>query len=326
MKNPGAANFKSPNKAAITSSELLEHLRLFDDGELKAEWYEFNSDPTMKCIGNLFSEYYALRGEALEGVIQIFNLFYLREADLGKALCKAQESGMADMSDDDIEHLKAPVYLGFSDLAWHKTYCKVAEKFFIAAKKEGMLYLDNDFRKNSYTHPLYLMMYGKNRLKCIQAKYQFYQNTPSPIISQEILDRATQNHIKLNNYVIMEKLQEVVDEKYCLAPKEEKNHRYLFDSLELTISDKENGFVGFRHPVNGKKHYNYIEEEVPNEYLYRAILSEFGYDTEKTKEQTTWLGRKHFYEYGNKEQSVVDCILDELQQIHNRFSKNGLAL
>ncbi len=53
MKNPGAANFINSNHSAINSRELLEQLKTFDDGELKAEWYEFNSDPTMKCIFSL---------------------------------------------------------------------------------------------------------------------------------------------------------------------------------------------------------------------------------------------------------------------------------
>ncbi len=186
MKNPGAANFKSLDRSAITTPETLEQLKAFDDGEIKAEWYEFNPDQTMNCIETLFAEYYAAKGQKLEGIIQIFNLFYLREADLGKALDKAQKLGLADVVDYDIEHLKAPVYLGFAGLAWHKDYGKVAEKFFNAAKKLGMAYLKDDFHENTYTHPLYLMRYGKNKPGCLHTRCQFCQNTSTPIIPQEI--------------------------------------------------------------------------------------------------------------------------------------------
>ena len=88
------------------------------------------------------------------------------------------------MVDYDIKHLKAPVYLCFADLAWHKVYGKVVEKFFNTAKELGMQCWNADFTKNTYTPPLYLMMYGKNKPQCILTKYQFYQNTLSPIISQ----------------------------------------------------------------------------------------------------------------------------------------------
>ena len=183
MKNPGAANFKRPNHAAINSPEELKQLSVFDDGELRADWYEFSSGPTMECIGRLFSEYYAAKGELLEGVIQIFNLFYLREANLITALNKVSQLNLANMVDYDVQHLTFPVYLGFADLAWHKTYGVVARKFFNAAKKLGALYLNDDFKKNAFIHPLYLMMYGKNKEKCIRAKYQFFQNTPTPVVS-----------------------------------------------------------------------------------------------------------------------------------------------
>ena len=182
MKNPGTANFKSTNHAAINSAEELEHLRLFDDGELKADWYEFSSDHTMGCIGRLFSEYYAAKGEQLDGIIQIFNLFYLREANLATALSKARQLDFANMVDYDVRHLSFPVYLGFANLARHKKHGVTARKFFDAAKELGASYLNDNFKENAFTHPLYLMMYGKNKEKCIRTKYQFIQNTLTPVL------------------------------------------------------------------------------------------------------------------------------------------------
>lgn len=320
MKNPGAANFKYSNHVAIASSEELEHLRFFDDGEIKADWYEFSSDPTMECIGRLFSEYYATKGEQLEGVIQIFNLFYLREANLATALNKVKQFEIANMVDYDISHLSFPVYLGFADLAWHKTYGNAARKFFDAARKLGALYLNDDFNKNSYTHPLYLMMYGKNKEKCIRTKYQFYQNTLTPIIPQELIDVAIAYTANLDNNVIMQKITAALNERFVLVKGEEKNHRYIFDDLiELTITDKEKGFVGFRHLKTDKSYYNYLKQDAPNECFYRDILSDFGFDTEKSNKNKAWLARKCFKEYGVSEKTVVAHILDELEKLRNRF-------
>ncbi len=176
MKNPGKSNFLHNNHNAITSPDLLTQLNTFDDGVQKADWYEFDADSTMKCIGELFAEYYAARGERLNGVIQIFNLFYLREANLGKALEKIKSANLADMSDYDTAHLIAPVYLGFANLAWHKQHGATAEKFFRAAQALGMTYLNKEFRQNAFTHPLYLMRYGRNKPNCIATRQEFCKN------------------------------------------------------------------------------------------------------------------------------------------------------
>lgn len=321
MKNPGAANFKHSNHTTITSPEELEHLRSFDDGTIKADWYEFSSDPTMECIGRLFSEYYAAKGEQLEGVVQIFNLFYLREANLATALNKVKQLEITNMIDYDISHLSFPVYLGFSDLAWHKTYGVAARKFFDAARKLGASYLNDDFNKNSYTHPLYLMRRGKNKEKCIRAKYQFIQNTLTPIVSQELIDAATASIVKIDNKAIMLKITAALNEQLPLVKGEEKNHRYIFDDLiELTVTNKEQGFVGFRHLKAGKSYYNYITQETPNEYFYRSILSEFGFDTEKSNGNKVWLARKAFKEYGSNEQDVTRNILEELKNLHDHLA------
>lgn len=322
MKNPGAANFKRPDHAAINSPEELKLLSVFDDGEFRADWYEFSSDPTMECIGRLFSEYYAAKGELLEGVIQIFNLFYFREANLITALNKVSQLNLANMVDYDVQHLTFPVYLGFADLAWHKTYGVVARKFFNAAKKLGALYLNDDFKKNAFIHPLYLMMYGKNKEKCIRAKYQFFQNTPTPVVSQKLIDDAAiESIVKINNNAIMMKITTALNEQFPLVKGEERNHRYIFDDIiELTVTDKEQGFVGFRHLKNGKCYYNYTNQDAPNEYLYRDILSDYGFDTEKNIGNNVWLARKAFKEYGSDEQDVTRNILEELKNLRNRFN------
>ena len=98
----------------------------------KDEWYEFGSDTTIDCVGDLFAFYYDLpRRENLNGVIQIFNLFYIKETDLSKALVHSETTNntfrFADeenMTNYDIEHLVPPVYLSFGNLAWHKDIAK----------------------------------------------------------------------------------------------------------------------------------------------------------------------------------------------------------
>lgn len=108
MKNPGSSKFVEPNKCPIEDSGLLEELRKFDDGRtsLSCEWYEFSVDRTMICVINLFKAYYEAHGEQLNGVIQIFNLFNIRDVNLWNAIDKCKDDGLDKLvctTDDDIK-------------------------------------------------------------------------------------------------------------------------------------------------------------------------------------------------------------------------------
>lgn len=170
MKNPGSANFKNLVHKAIDDKDILNHLHTFDNNSAD-DWYEFTADATIYCVGDLFTSYYNLsHREDLNGVIQIFNLFYVKDANLGRALSKDilsdsfRFSNEDDMSTYDIEHLIPPIYLGFGGLAWHPKYKSRARRFFNAAA--GMRYLKDEYEKNSFRHPLYLMKFGKNENEC----------------------------------------------------------------------------------------------------------------------------------------------------------------
>ncbi len=175
MKNPGSAKFLFPDKRSVTDSALLAQLRKFDTADTaKDDWYEFSADSTMACVGSLFAQHHNYAGSPLNGVIQIFNIFYVKEANLGKALAKAEMFRTPErMTDCDLENLKAPVYLGFSGLARHKVYGKVARRFFDKALELGADYLEADFRKNAFTHPQYLMLFGKNRPDSVSLRERF---------------------------------------------------------------------------------------------------------------------------------------------------------
>ncbi len=89
MKNPGSANFKSPEP--IKDEELLSPLMKFDDGQNDDSWYEFKADNTMRCIASMFTECFQWNtSRPLEGVVQIFNLFYIKDVNLHAGLDKLQ--------------------------------------------------------------------------------------------------------------------------------------------------------------------------------------------------------------------------------------------
>lgn len=172
MKNPGSS-FQKGEDSLIEDTNVLDNLRVFDDNEfsMSSPWYEFSEDKTMTYVEELFEAYYRAHQKTLKGIIQIFNLFNIRDADLKKAQ-KAMEisKGNANKNllytvDDDIMHIVPPVYIGWGDL-W-KSHRSNADKIFkkVIEVFNNSSYLYNDIQANKFYHPQFLMNYGKNKIE-----------------------------------------------------------------------------------------------------------------------------------------------------------------
>ena len=177
MKNPGSSKSVEPNMKSIENSGLLEKLRTFDDGRtsLSNEWYEFSVDRTMICVINLFKAYYEAQGKQLNGVIQIFNLFNVRDVNVWKALSKCKDDGLDNLvytADDDIKNIVSPVYIGWGNLWRNPSHKENAQKIFSEVIKKKS-YLVNSIGDNRFFHPQYLLNYGKNRPTCREVLERF---------------------------------------------------------------------------------------------------------------------------------------------------------
>ena len=140
----------------------------------------------MSCITRLFG--------VQSGVIQIFNLFNIREADLSQALHLYDEASpcvyeqqanpppsslisppssiLLSTTEQDISQLKGPVYLGWGPLGSDGRFRQKAQMIFDAVK-DRMNYLNPDFDSNPFFHPLYLMQYGAKKPEVVEVKRQF---------------------------------------------------------------------------------------------------------------------------------------------------------
>ena len=108
----------------------------------------------------------------------MFNLFNVRDADLRKAQDKLIDSlhEKTFTIDEDVQCLKAPVYIGWGNLWKDKLHKLNAEKV-LAACKTLCNYIDtSNIEKNIYYHPQYLMLYGKNKEEVIRHKQYFFEN------------------------------------------------------------------------------------------------------------------------------------------------------
>ena len=173
MKNPGSSKPTCP----IGDSELLSNLRRFDSANNYTGygWYHFSVDNTMGLVRKLIEAYLVAHNKPAEGVIQIFNLFNIRDVDLNKGLEKikaSQGESILMTTDDDINNLVPPIYLGWGNLKNNKLFKGYAEKFFEKVKQDTS-YLAKDYNKNPFYHPQYLLVYGNKREKCKEVYSKF---------------------------------------------------------------------------------------------------------------------------------------------------------
>lgn len=173
MKNPGSSRPTCP----IGDSELLSNLRRFDSANNYTGygWYHFSVDNTMGLVRKLIEAYLVAHNKPVEGIIQIFNLFNIRDVDLNKGLEKikaSQGEPILMTTDDDINNLVPPIYLGWGNLKNNKLFKGYAEKFFEKVKQDTS-YLDKDYNKNPFYHPQYLLVYGNKREKCKEVYSKF---------------------------------------------------------------------------------------------------------------------------------------------------------
>ncbi|MFJ1430780.1 hypothetical protein ACILE2_08265 [Capnocytophaga canimorsus] len=309
MKNPGSAK----SKLVVSDEKILEQLNKFDASE---KWHEFTADNTMQNIEKLFREYSKFNNSDFKGVIQIFNLFNVIEADLGEALKIAQNVKnqlFYQTTDIDLNNLKAPVYLGWGGLGNDEQFKPAALKFFEKVKSLNISYLHNEFEVNSFYHPLYLIGRGKNKPKSIYLKSCFLENTTQP---KNMKDFNFQPNINPQN--IFNLLKENFKDSTILE-ENKTTIRIPFpdvSKLQLTITQSGKGSIGVRHTDFNPKE-NYSKKEYYEQDSFSEILSEFGYTS-----AVTWLGQKNFKDFdGFSDDEIADEIIAEIESLKTDFDK-----
>lgn len=183
MKNPGSAAPLTPDKP-IEDEETLCRLRSFCSDY---DWFEFDfkRDRTIFRIKELFIAYNEakLGTSNINGVIQIFNLMNVRDPNLESALLKNKKEilSFSRTTDKDIKQLIAPVYLGWGELGTDSLFFEDAQKLFNVVYNElDGKYLHENFKDNTFRHPLSLMQYRKNKPDGKYLLNAFCQNTENP--------------------------------------------------------------------------------------------------------------------------------------------------
>lgn len=261
MKNPGSSKNIKESLSPINDEGILNNLKEFDDIKTSPsyEWYEFSVDNTMACVKELFEAYYHEQKEPLNGVIQIFNLFNIRDAKLENAMEKSYGDiidELAYTTVDDIKNIISPVYIGWGDLWNNPKYCENAKKIFSAVYNITP-YLCADIQNNKFYHPQYLMNYGKNNVNCIIELTRFIKGNNHP----EGLDNINKliclmKMIKSDGTISKIVNRTTLSYEYFCKGKDGFKRQYGTISIDLKFSHEQNYMLSFLSKGNHPERFS----------------------------------------------------------------------
>lgn len=286
MKNPGSAAPKDIK--SISDNTILKHLSLFDNRD--NVWYEFSDDDTMRKVAVLFASFYGLDNvRKLQGVIQVFNLFYLRNPNLDDAqkefkenagLClPANFTSTDEMLEYDIQHLIAPVYLGFGDLAFSREFGSNAKRYFDEVIRSGIStdYLSSNFADNKFYHPQYLCGSGCNRAASVYIRGKFKKEPFSNDAIKRGVPMPAYSMSDQEKSDIVHTLKEIHKdhgfETFEFNPNDDKTIRFRLPlNLQITVTVCEGGYFGIKHTNIPKGKIDYNISDYPDKYLLENLL------------------------------------------------------
>lgn len=125
-----------------------------------SDWFIFDADPTMQRIEKIFNGWYVDQADTLrlDGVIQLFNVFNIKDQDLNKAIDAIGDidtepellfsKGVHSYFDDK------PTYFGFSGkVLADSRLLPVAKAIFDNSSENIKSIYNGDFDKNNFYHP-----------------------------------------------------------------------------------------------------------------------------------------------------------------------------
>lgn len=131
-------------------------------------WLEFNVDPTMGFIEKIFAGKYVGENIELNGVVQLFNTFNIKNQNLQEAVNQIgiESDLLFSFGIQDYFHDK-PTYFGFgSSVLNNNILCEVARDIFNSSSSKIKKIYKSEFIENSFYHPMYVnRAYGQSHFE-----------------------------------------------------------------------------------------------------------------------------------------------------------------
>ncbi len=160
LANPGSAE----PLEKLDDAELLNVKNFYDNFECRelnlSNWHKFSEDATMQRVAKIFNGWYIDADNLinLNGVIQLFNTFNVKNQNLSEAVEKLPPENFLLYSIGVEKFFNdKPTYFGFSgDVLNDEKLKDVAEQIFLNSSNNVRSLYYSDFDKNSFYHPTYI--------------------------------------------------------------------------------------------------------------------------------------------------------------------------
>jgi len=159
LANPGSA--EPEDMIDDEQSELLKDFYKTyrkDDSFNPKNWYKFRPDPTMQRIEKIFNGGYINEKKELNGVIQLFNIFNIKNHNLEEAVTQIGIDSplLFSIGIEKYFHHK-PTYFGFSQEVLGNDILKsIAENIFNNTAEDIKKLYQKKFDDNAFYHPTYI--------------------------------------------------------------------------------------------------------------------------------------------------------------------------
>jgi hypothetical protein len=169
LANPGSAE-----PISTVSSDLLDSISTFynrfrNGKKIQPEnWHEFSPDSTMRFVEKIFNGWYVGKNIELNGVVQLFNTFNIKNQNLQEAVAQIGVDSELLFSHDICKYFNdKPTYFGFSnEVLGNEVLRKVAMNIFNHSSEVVRSIYKDDFSKNSFYHPMYInQAYGQSHFQ-----------------------------------------------------------------------------------------------------------------------------------------------------------------
>lgn len=169
LANPGSAT-PIVNITQESSVKLKKFYKSYRFGGIfnVENWFEFKVDSTMRFVEKIFNGEYVGNNKELNGVVQLFNIFNIRNPNLEKAVGKIEiETDFMFPSTIAKYFHDKPTYFGFSKKALkNKTLQKIAKRIFNNSSEKILSIYKKGFSDNAFYHPMYInRAYNQNHFQ-----------------------------------------------------------------------------------------------------------------------------------------------------------------
>lgn len=152
--NPGSSEAKT-EKLTVEKNELVK----FEQGFEEYEWRKFSRDSTMGFIEKIFNGSYIGKNSSLNGCIQLFNLFNLKNQNLNQALksietIKVNQFTFGNNSPKYFN--EKPTYFGWGKVIYQDPKLKEIAESILSACPQDQRIQKNIEKQNSFYHPMYI--------------------------------------------------------------------------------------------------------------------------------------------------------------------------